>query len=116
MPAATNSSVGSSRISDALGTTLWSRPSKWARNLLRISAVSIGDALSFRSGGGAGGVIDSGRGLERCGTGAGDGRRLGFRQHAVVAGAGSQLAEQLSLACAGGGGDLVGEHAGSLAQ
>src|SRR3954452_2575160 len=76
MPADTNSSVGSSRIRDALGTTVWSRASKWARNLLRISAVSIGDALS--------GAVVAGRdwgGVAGCGSGG-----LCHRQQPVVGG------------------------------
>ncbi len=49
MPALTNSRFGSSSRSEALGTTVWSRCSKWARNRRRISAVSIGAVLvTFR--------------------------------------------------------------------
>ena len=39
IPALTNSSVGSSRISEALGTGVWPADSKWARKRRRISWV-----------------------------------------------------------------------------
>src|SRR5688500_17867746 len=38
IPALTSSRVGSAAISDADGTTLWSRAAKWSRNLRWISS------------------------------------------------------------------------------
>src|SRR3954453_15471276 len=111
MPAATNSRVGSSRISEALGTTVWSRPSKWARNLLRISAVSIGDALSC-AGRCCAGERGGAGGLEPVCAWAGDCGRLRRRKHAVCRGAGPQLAHELGLALAGRDADLGGEEPG----
>src|SRR5690242_18636983 len=83
MPAFTNSRFGSSRMSDALGTTVWSLPSKYAMKRRLISAVSIGW------------LLECGRAVGRRARRSFDHRGYGGRQR----GAGGALAElRLTLA------------------
>src|SRR6266550_4228362 len=93
MPALTNSRFGSSSNSEALGTTVWSRWPKWAKNLLRISAVSIGDAFPGR--------LLSGDVRHR---------RRRRRDRGLPRGTRAQLLQQLGLTVGHARLDLVGEH------
>src|SRR6185437_12037521 len=112
MPALTNSSVGSSRMSEALGTTVWPLRSKCSRKRLMISWVCT---AVFLAGSGEGGHGHGGRELVAARPAR---SRLGATRVAV-AGLLLHLAGQLVLALAHAGphvGPEGADGAGHLAH
>jgi len=70
MPALTNSRLGSSKINEALGTSIWPDFSKWRRKRRRISAVCMKELPVARPGA----LMRAGRGQLDGGGGHGGGR------------------------------------------